>query len=148
MKDVMFSIIIPNYNEDKYIRECLESVFNQTYNNYEVIVVDDGSTDNSLDIIKDFNVKLYHSNGLHAGGARNLGLDNATGDYVVFLDSDDYFNNNNVLLELNNLIKDVEYTFGSGTWTVEGDSGVYSGDMSFYVDDAAGTYQLTLQEEK
>jgi hypothetical protein len=44
-----------------------------------------------------------------------------------------------------NLIKDVEYTFGSGTWTVEGDSGVYSGDMSFYVDDAAGNYQLTLQ---
>ena len=41
--------------------------------------------------------------------------------------------------------KDVEYTFGSGTWTVEGDSGVYSGDMSFYVDDAAGNYQLTLQ---
>ena len=83
MKDVKFSIVIPNYNEDKYIRECLESVFSQTYNNYEVIVVDDGSTDNSLQIVKDFNVKIYHSNGLHAGGARNLGIDNASGDYIV-----------------------------------------------------------------
>ena len=52
MRDsVRFSIIIPNFNEGKYIRECLESVFNQTYKNYEVIVIDDGSTDDSLDII-------------------------------------------------------------------------------------------------
>lgn len=111
MKDVKFSIVIPNYNEDKYIRECLESVFSQTYNNYEVIVVDDGSTDNSLEIVKDFNVKIYHSNGLHAGGARNLGIDNASGDYIVFLDSDDYFNNDKVLSELNDLINDEDIVF-------------------------------------
>ena len=103
---IKFSIIIPNYNEGKYIRECLESVFGQTYKNYEVIVVDDGSTDDSIDIIKDFDVKLYHSNGLHAGGARNVGLDNANGEYIVFLDSDDYLANNNVLENLNNLIND------------------------------------------
>lgn len=103
---IKFSIIIPNYNEGKYIRECLESVFSQTYKNYEVIVVDDGSTDDSIDIIKDFDVKLYHSNGLHAGGARNVGLDNANGEYIVFLDSDDYLANNNVLENLNNLIRD------------------------------------------
>jgi len=108
---IRFSIIIPNFNEGKYIRECLESVFRQTYKNYEVIVVDDGSTDNSIDIIKDFNVKLYHSNGLHAGGARNLGLDKARGEYIVFLDSDDYLSNDDVLSNLNNLIKEEEIIF-------------------------------------
>lgn len=112
MKDsIRFSIIIPNYNEDKYIRECLESVFKQTYKNYEVIVVDDGSTDRSIEIINEFDVKLYHSNGLHAGGARNLGIDNANGEYIVFLDSDDYFANDRVLEELNNLIKEEDIIF-------------------------------------
>lgn len=108
---IKFSIIIPNFNEGKYIRECLESVFKQTYKNYEVIVVDDGSTDDSIDIIKDFDVKFYHSNGLHAGGARNIGLDNASGEYVVFLDSDDYLANENVLNNLNSLINDEDIIF-------------------------------------
>lgn len=108
---IRFSIIIPNFNEGKYIRECLESVFCQTFDDYEVIVVDDGSTDNSIDIINDFDVKLYHSNGLHAGGARNLGLDNAHGEYIVFLDSDDYLANDMVLENLNNLIVDEDIVF-------------------------------------
>ena len=134
MKDnVRFSIIIPNFNEGKYIRECLESVFNQTYKNYEVIVIDDGSTDNSLDIIKDFDVKLYHSNGLHAGGARNLGLDNTSGEYVVFLDSDDYLAGNDVLDKLDNLINDEDIIFLNYTMSINGEMDVrhdIEGDLS------------------
>ncbi len=106
-----FSIIIPNYNKEEYVRETLESIFNQTYNNYEVIVVDDGSTDKSIEIINEFNVKLFHTSRKRAGGARNVGIDNATGDYIIFLDSDDYFTDNTVLERLNNLINDEDMIF-------------------------------------
>ncbi len=101
-----FSIIIPNYNKGKYIKECLFSVFNQTIDKlkYEVIVVDDGSDDNSINIIKSFDVILLQTDRLMAGGARNKGLDIAKGEYIIFLDSDDYLSNHGVLERLNNLI--------------------------------------------
>ncbi len=94
-----FSIIIPNYNKGTYVKDCLESIFNQDIekHKYEVIVVDDGSTDNSPEIIKQFPVKLMHTNRKRAGGARNLGLDNASGEYIVFVDSDDFIANDKVL---------------------------------------------------
>lgn len=106
-----FSIIIPNYNKEEYVRETLESIFNQTYKNFEVIVVDDGSTDKSIEIIKEFDIKLFHTNRKRAGGARNVGIDNATGDYIIFLDSDDYFTDNIVLERLNNLINGEDMIF-------------------------------------
>lgn len=97
-----FSIIIPNYNKEKYVGECLESVFNQDIekDKYEVIVVEDGSTDNSLEVIKKYPVKLFHTNRKRAGGARNLGLENANGKYILFLDSDDYLAGKDVLSKL------------------------------------------------
>ena len=97
-----FSIIIPNYNKEKYIRRCLNSIFTQSINkqNYEVIVIDDGSTDGSVDIIKEYDVKLLNSNRLGAGGARNKGLDIAKGNYIILLDSDDYLYKNDVLEKL------------------------------------------------
>lgn len=106
-----FSIIIPNYNKEEYVRETLESIFNQTYKNFEVIVVDDGSTDKSIEIIKEFDIKLFHTIRKKAGGARNVGIDNATGDYIIFLDSDDYFTDNTVLERLNNLINGEDMIF-------------------------------------
>ena len=106
-----FSIIIPNYNKEEYVRETLESIFNQTYKNFEVIVVDDGSTDKSIEIIKEFDIKLFHTNRKRAGGARNVGIDNATSDYIIFLDSDDYFTDNTVLERLNNLINGEDMIF-------------------------------------
>jgi glycosyltransferase involved in cell wall biosynthesis len=69
-----FSIIIPNYNKEEYVRETLESIFNQTYKNYEVIVIDDGSTDKSIEIIKEFDIKLFHTKRKRAGGARGQAL--------------------------------------------------------------------------
>ena len=112
MKNIKFSIIIPNYNKAEYIDECFTSVNNQTYKNYEVIAIDDGSTDNSVEIIKKYNPdKLLFTNQLQAGGTRNVGIKEATGDYTVFLDSDDYFTDNNVLEKLANLINDEDIIF-------------------------------------
>jgi len=110
-KKIKFSIIIPNYNKGQYIEECLNSVFNQTYKDYEVIVIDDGSTDNSVDIIKKFDVQLLNTNRMQAGGARNLGLKHCKGDYVIFIDSDDYLTCNTVLEKLSMLIKDEDLIF-------------------------------------
>lgn len=89
------SVIIPVYNTAKYLNKCIESVINQTLKNIEVILVDDGSMDNSYDILsyfrlKDERVKIFKQKNLYAGVARNNGLKHAIGEYVFFLDSDDY----------------------------------------------------------
>ena len=103
-----FSIIIPNYNKSEYLKTCLDSVFNQTFDKskYEVIFIDDGSTDNSLEIVKDYDVRVYQTNRKLAGGARNKGIDNAMGEYLIFLDSDDYLYSNDVLEKLDKHITD------------------------------------------
>ncbi len=92
------SIIVPVYNSEKYLKECLDSILGQTYSNIEVLCVNDGSKDKSLDILKEYvkkdsRIKVYtkENEGKGAASARNLGLKNATGDYVQFLDSDDFF---------------------------------------------------------
>ena len=92
----LVSVIIPVYNVEKYLRECLDSVVNQTLKDIEIICVDDGSTDASLDILyeyreKDKRFKIITQKNLHAGVARNKGLKIAAGEYLSFLDSDDIF---------------------------------------------------------
>ena len=94
-----FSIIVPVYNTEKYIRKCLNSIKNQTYSNYEVIIVNDGSPDNSQSIIDEFvsSDKRFHSYIKENGGlsdARNYGIEQVTGDYILFVDSDDYIDLN------------------------------------------------------
>lgn len=106
-----FSIVIPNYNKGQYIEECLNSVFNQKYKNFEIIVVDDGSIDNSLEIIKNYSVQLVKTDRLNAGGARNAGIKLCTGEYVLFLDSDDYLSNEYVLENLNKIINNEDLIF-------------------------------------
>jgi Glycosyltransferases involved in cell wall biogenesis len=89
------SVIIPVYNASKYLKRCLDSIKNQTYSNWEAICVDDGSTDNSLDILNEYASKdsrfkvIAKSNG-GVSDARNVGMDNVTGDYVMYVDSDDF----------------------------------------------------------
>ena len=85
-----YSIIIPVYNVEKYIKKCLDSVFNQTYKDYEVIVVNDGTKDNSMDIVKDYDVIVINQKNQGLSAARNNGLKKAKGEYILFLDSDDY----------------------------------------------------------
>ena len=84
-----FSIIIPVYNVEEYIKECLDSVMNQTYNDFEVIVVNDGTKDNSMDIVKQYDVKIINQENQGLSVARNNGAKNAKGEYILFLDSDD-----------------------------------------------------------
>lgn len=93
-----FSIVIPVYNVEKYIDKCLESIKNQTYDNYEVIIVNDGTKDNSVKVIqkylKDKRFKLYEKKNGGLSDARNYGVKYVTGDYLLFVDSDDYLNKN------------------------------------------------------
>lgn len=97
---VKFSIIIPVYNVEKYIKKCLDSVFNQSYKDYEVIVVNDGTKDKSMDIVKNYNVKIINQENQGLSAARNMGVKNANGSYLIFLDSDDYWESN-LLEEIN-----------------------------------------------
>lgn len=90
----LISIVIPVYNVEKYLRECLESVINQKYKRLEVLIVNDGSKDKSGQIcdeyaLKDSRVKVFHNENFGVSYARNFGLNKVTGDYVVFVDSDD-----------------------------------------------------------
>lgn len=89
------SVIVPVYNVEKYIRKCLDSLVNQTLEDMEIIVVNDGSKDASIDIVKEYvekynNIKLYEKENGGLSDARNYGLQFATGKYIAFLDSDDY----------------------------------------------------------
>lgn len=86
------SILIPCYNAEKWIKQCIESALNQTYANKEIIVVDDGSTDGSLEIIKSFGDSIHWQTGKNQGGniARNRLLELSTGEWLQYLDADDY----------------------------------------------------------
>ena len=89
------SIIVPVYNSDKYIARCIESIINQKYENIELILIDDGSKDNSLEIMKhykdlDKRIFVYSNTNHGVSYTRNYGLEKATGEYITFVDSDDY----------------------------------------------------------
>lgn len=95
---IKISVIIAVYNAEKYLRECLDSIVNQTYKNIEIICVNDGSSDSSLEILKEYAAnddRMYiftkENEGLGGASARNYGLNKATGKYVSILDSDDFF---------------------------------------------------------
>lgn len=89
------SIIVPVYNAEKYLKRCIRSIENQTYKNWELILIDDGSVDLSPQIIdsaaqKDRRIKVFHQDNLGPGAARNIGISMAEGEYIIFVDSDDY----------------------------------------------------------
>ena len=90
--DIKVSILIPCYNAEQWVAASIESALNQTYSNTEIVIIDDGSTDNSLDIIQSFGDKVIWRTQPNQGGnvTRNNLLDLATGEWVQFLDSDDY----------------------------------------------------------
>lgn len=93
---VKVSVILPVYNEEAYLRQCLDSICNQTLKEIEIICIDDGSTDRSFSILQDYEksdsrIKVLTQKNQYAGVARNHGMAYATGDYLLFLDSDDFF---------------------------------------------------------
>lgn len=101
------SIIIPVYNTEKYISKCIDSIINSNLHNYEILLIDDGSTDNSGRICEDYawhydNIFTFHKLNGGASSARNYGLKKSKGEYIIFMDSDDFFIKNN---NLNKIIK-------------------------------------------
>ena len=95
-KTPLLTVIIPTYNIERYLRQCLDSVVNQTYKNLEIIIIDDNSSDSTPDIIKEYAANdariktVFHTKNHGPGNTRNEGLELATGDYVTFMDHDDW----------------------------------------------------------
>lgn len=94
----LISVVVPIYNTELYLDRCINSIVNQTYKNLEIILVDDGSPDKCPDICdewakRDSRIKVIHKKNQGQGIARNIGIENATGDYICFFDSDDYVSN-------------------------------------------------------
>lgn len=109
-----FSIIIPVYNIERYIKNCVESVLKQSYKNFEIILVDDGSKDNSGLICNDLKkmsskVKVIHQKNKGLSEARNTGIRNSSGDYLMFIDGDDYLYDLDSLKKLNNIVCKKKY---------------------------------------
>ncbi|EEM70691.1 MULTISPECIES: glycosyltransferase family 2 protein [Bacillus] len=103
------SVIVPVYNSEKFISKCLESIIRQTYKNIEILIINDGSSDESETIINvyrkiDHRITYYYQNNSGPSKARNRGILNATGEYVIFLDSDDTVHENYVMYLLNEMI--------------------------------------------
>lgn len=100
------SVIVPVYNASKYIDKLINSVINQTYKDYELILVDDGSTDNSFEIIKEWEnknkkIKAFTKKNTGPGYTRKYGFEKSTGDLLFFVDSDDWVTNNDVFKDIN-----------------------------------------------
>ena len=118
MDDVLISVIIPIYNVTDYIDSCVESVVNQTYKKIHILLIDDGSTDDSAKkcdnwSIRDDRVEVIHKENGGVSSARNIGIKKAKGDYVFFLDSDDYLPLNAIENLVKNLNRDVSVVIGN-----------------------------------
>ncbi len=88
----IISVMMPTYNNAKYIKQAIESIYAQNYDNIEIIVVDDGSTDNTKEIVQQYkDIKYFYIEHKGISVARNTALENAKGEYIAFLDSDDYW---------------------------------------------------------
>lgn len=100
MQNKLITVVVPIYDVEKYIKQCLDSLVNQTYKNLEIICIDDCGTDNSMNIVeeyadKDSRIKILKQiENRGQGEARNLGIDNASGEYIYFIDSDDFIEKN------------------------------------------------------
>lgn len=108
LSDDLVSVIIPAYNVEQYLVKCVDSIINQSYNNIEIIIVDDGSTDNTLAVAqvlqkKDKRVKVVHQDNKGLSEARNTGIKVATGEFISFVDADDYIENGMICGLLKNM---------------------------------------------
>ena len=102
------SIIVPVYNVESYLEKCVKSILNQTYSNFEVLLINDGSTDNSPNICEnlkelDSRIKIFHKKNEGVSATRNFGIENSTGKFITFIDSDDFINKDMLEVLYNNL---------------------------------------------
>ncbi len=111
----MISVIIPTYNVEKYIESCLKSIITSTYQNFEIIIIDDGSTDRTIEKIReihDSRIKVYKQLRRGPGSARNFGISLAKGEYIFFVDGDDTINKDTLEILQNN-IQDCDIAIGN-----------------------------------
>ena len=125
---IKVSIIIPVYNDEEYLKECLNSVCAQTLKEKEIVCINDGSTDGSLSILENYaesydNIVVISQANLGVGSARNVGINAARGDFIAFMDADDYYPSEDVLecLYRNAIAKGVLICGGSYTQDRGGD---------------------------
>lgn len=107
---ITISVIVPVYNVEKYLCQCVDSVLRQNFSGYEIILVNDGSTDNSGKICDEYaqkhsNIKVIHKQNGGLSDARNFGVKKAEGEYLMFLDSDDFWEGTNILSDLSKIIE-------------------------------------------
>lgn len=105
----MFSIIIPCYNVERYVTKCVESVLKQSEHDYEIIIINDGSTDNTLKVLNENysnkeNIIIINQNNCGLSSARNVGILNSNGEFICFIDSDDYWNDTDALKKIKDYI--------------------------------------------
>lgn len=138
MTTSLISVIVPVYRVEKYLERCVKSILSQTYKNLEVILVDDGSPDQCPAICdacaeKDVRVKVIHQENKGLSGARNAGIDAASGEYLAFVDSDDYVSPH-FIEELYQLLQDTGCAIGQCRFSyVKGDGLVEEGDSAFCI---------------
>lgn len=118
MKNKLISIVVPIYNVEKELHRCVESILKQTYENIEIILVDDGSPDNCPNICDNYakldkRVKVIHKKNGGLSDARNVGLKAATGDYILYVDSDDYIELDSCEKLMVGMIEDVDFVVGA-----------------------------------
>ena len=104
-----FSVIIPVFNRENFIKRAVESVLNQSYKNFELIVVNDGSTDKTLDVIKNYPIKIISQENRGVSSARNRGIKASYGDIITFLDSDDEWKKDKLKIQANFFMNNPEY---------------------------------------
>ena len=119
MDNLRLSVIVPVYNVEKYIRQCIDSILTHSFTDFELLLIDDGSKDKSGEICdeyarKDSRVKAFHKENGGVSSARNMGLDNARGEWIWFVDSDDVINPNIDLSSVLTNISDEDYVLFNG----------------------------------
>ena len=132
----LVSVIIPLYNAEQYIAETIQNVLNQTYRNVEILVIDDGSTDNGLAIAREYEsekVKIFSQPNSGASAARNIGLQESKGDFIQFLDADDLLSANKIEAQVE-LLKEDKYKIA------------YCTTLHFYEDEKIPDFEIS--EEK
>lgn len=134
MKDDLISIIIPVYNAEKFLDETVNTVLNQTYKNFELILVNDGSKDKSVDVIKKYNDKriklIDNKNNKGAALSRNDGIRKAKGRYICFLDADDLWNKEKLEKQIN-FMKEKECAFSFTGYEFANENGIPNGKKVF-----------------
>lgn len=153
MNNKLFSIIVPVYKVEKYLNECVDSLLNQTYKDFEIILVDDGSPDNCPKICdeyakKDEKIKVVHKQNGGLSSARNAGVLVASGRYLLFVDSDDYYGDCNFLYLLSEHIKEnSSQLINFPLRTFLADTGEFYGDDKYLIDEEILKASLNKKEQ-